>query len=153
MTPYERIALWNQKAGKSPLSPDDEAYWILLENQTQRIEEELYELRKALRKRKLAKILDAGCDLEVVVAGLNYISGLEYESAIERVLENNELKVVTDRQLVEDSIEPYRQKGIETKIVEVTLEGKSYYSLHRVEDDKILKLNNHIKVDLSDIVT
>jgi TusA-related sulfurtransferase len=79
--------------------------------------------------------------------------GLEYKSAIERVLDNNELKVVTDRQLVEDSIEPYRQKGIETKIVEVTLEGESYYSLHRVEDDKILKLNNHVKVDLSDIVT
>lgn len=153
MTPYERIALWNQKAGKSPISPDDEAYWILLENQTQRIEEELRELRKALKKRNLAKLLDAGCDLEVVVAGLNYICGLEYKSAIERVLDNNELKVVTDRQLVEDSIEPYRQKGIETKIVEVTLDGESYYSLHRVEDDKILKLNNHTQVDLSDIVT
>ncbi|MBP0028256.1 hypothetical protein [Roseofilum sp. Guam] len=152
MTPYERIALWNQKAGKSPVSPKDEAYWVLLENQTQRIEEELRELRKVLKKRNLAKLLDAGCDLDVVVSGLNYICGLEYKSAIERVLDNNELKVVKDRQLVEDSIEPYRQKGIETKIVEVTLDGESYYSLHRVEDDKILKLNNHTKVDLSDIV-
>ncbi|MBP0012782.1 MAG: hypothetical protein J7545_20630 [Roseofilum sp. SBFL] len=152
MTPYERIALWNQKAGKSPVSPDDEAYWVLLENQTQRIEEELRELRTALKKRNLAKLLDAGCDLEVVVSGLNYMCCLEYKSAIQRVLDNNELKVVKDRQLVEDSIEPYRQKGIETKIVEVTLDGESYYSLHRVEDDKILKLNNHTKVDLSDII-
>ena len=123
------------------------------------------------------EILDAGCDLDVVVAGLNFLSGHDYDGAIEAVLGNNDLKYTYNRTdaekaltkvLIKDGKSTHRivevQVGamVDSEVTVRDLELSGYdaliidgtphviaYSVHRNSDDKICKLLNHPTVDLS----
>ena len=114
------------------------------------------------------EILDAGCDLDVVVAGLNFLSGHAYSHAIEEVLANNDAKYTGVVDFAIDSLESY---GDGHRIVSTHIEVESsqrdelmeggfityvkngslfaiFHTVHRDEDDKIMKLLGHPKVDL-----
>ena len=124
------------------------------------------------------EILDAGCDLDVVVAGTNFISGHDYQGAINSVLDNNDVKythilddasaalahlgeedhnIVATKVLIDfddenlsitDGIENLIEHGYTAQ--EIDGNAVVYqYSVHRNSDDKICKLLNHPKVDLS----
>ena len=107
------------------------------------------------------EILDAGCDLDVVVSGCNFLSGHDYEGAINEVLGNNDVKYTLNYEVVEASIKAdYSEEthevvssqftGVdEDSGIEIPLIA---FSIHRKADDKICKLSNHPKVDLSPFV-
>lgn len=122
------------------------------------------------------EILDAGCDLDVVVAGLNFLSGHDYDGAIEVVLGNNDLKYTYNRTDAEKALlkagpsthsiievpvevedEDVSARDLELSGYDVWFDGKVThviaYSVHRDSDDKICKLLNHPTVDLSPFVT
>jgi hypothetical protein len=118
--------------------------------------------------RQHQEILDAGCDLDVVVAGLNFLSGHAYSLAIEEVLANNDAKYTGVVDFAIDSLESY---GDGHRIVSTHIEVESsqrddlleggfttyikngllfaiFHTVHRDKDDKIMKLLGHPKVDL-----
>ena len=124
------------------------------------------------------EILDAGCDLDVVVAGTNFISGHNYQGAIDTVLGNNDVKythilddanaalqslgadthsIVATKVLIDfddenlsndDGMENLREHGFTVEEIDGNV-AVNQYSVHRNSDDKICKLLNHPKVDLS----
>jgi hypothetical protein len=114
------------------------------------------------------EILDAGCDLDVVVAGLNFLAGHAYSLAIEEVLANNDAKYTGTVDFAIDSLESY---GAGHRVVSTHIEVDSsqrdelmesgfmtyvrngllftvFHTVHRDADDKIMKLLGHPKVDL-----
>jgi hypothetical protein len=104
------------------------------------------------------EIADALCDLDVVVAGGAFLSGHDHESAINAVLENNDVKYTTDHSFARESLEAL---GADTHhIVTVELRDGNlktsypthYSSVHRNSDDKICKLLNHPKVNLTEFL-
>ena len=119
------------------------------------------------------EILDAGCDLDVVVAGANFLSGHEYDGAIDAVLNNNDVKYTGDHKFAQascgalgeghavvrvqiDASEMSEDEINDGNFVTFVSGGllKSFvYSVHRTSDDKICKLIDHPKVDLSPFVT
>lgn len=106
------------------------------------------------------EILDAGCDLDVVVSGANFLAGHDYESAINEVLDNNDVKFTCDLDFAEESLKALGEDTHE--IVAVQFDGVDEesqisipllaFSVHRKADDKICKLLNHPRVNLSPFV-
>lgn len=131
------------------------------------------------RKKWAQEVLDAGCDLDVVVSGLNYLSGHDYSGAITAVLDNNDEKYTHDLTFAELSLKKYGEghniKQVDCRIDnllsgdQATVEQMDklgydlfqdgdgvmfcrLYSVHRDSDDKICKLLNHPSVDLAPFV-
>lgn len=202
MSTFNRVALWNTLCGKVAPEFGTPEYFDTLFNQSERIAEELEELREAIiiadtcSKLMLdpdcdtsttfeingksyfvdqdtlnsahQEILDAGCDLDVVVAGANFLSGHAYEPAIEAVLANNDAKYTADLEFARLSLANYgdghsirstkvemdtsqNDELIEGGFTTYISNGKLFavvHTVHRDEDDKIMKLDNHPKVDL-----
>lgn len=150
MNTYEQVAQWNEKAGKK-VTPKigTTAYWKSLADQFNRISEELTELYEAIETKDIKKLVDSGGDLDVTVAGLNYLSGADYPSTINSILSNNDLKINKDKKIVEQWQFYWEANGVECSIVESEVNGETYYSLHRDSDDKILKYAKFPEVDLS----
>ena len=207
---FERVSTWNTLCGKDAEVIGTPEYFASLVNQGKRIQEELDEYFLAvdacqrlantdngqtiqikgesvtvdddLREHWMVEILDAGCDLDVTVAGANYLAGHQYGDAIGRVLSNNDEKYTYDRTKAEAALlklgssthriveVPVRidihecddpevvkdkEKMAELGYDTVELYGAIcvyVYSVHRNEDDKICKLLNHPKVDMSDLI-
>lgn len=116
------------------------------------------------------EILDAGCDLDVVVSGANFLAGHDYDGAIDAVLSNNDVKYTGDIKFAQKSLEALGADTHEIKRVKIDVsdedqdelaeanyvtfrsDGKLMafvYSVHRIKDDKICKLLDHPKVDLA----
>lgn len=151
---YKVVSRWNEAAGKIPAEKGTPEYWKTLENQVDRIQEELDETKEAIANRDLVELLDGGCDLDVTVAGLNFLTDLPYEEAISRVLANNEAKLTTDFDEADDAVRHYEGLAhpIPCYVVTVTVDDETYYSVHREFDDKIMKLLDHPRVSLKDLV-
>lgn len=149
---FTRVAEWNKRCNKEPLEKGTDAYWDALDNQVARIQEELDEAREAIAIRSNIELLDAGCDLNVVVSGLNFLAGGSYDEAIDRVLSNNELKYTTDADEALQTAEMYSNRKMECEVQSVVDEGEVYHSVHRVSDNKIMKLKGHPTVTLSDLI-
>lgn len=152
MGTFEQVSIWNQKADKSPEEVGTEEYWKSLENQLERIQEEVDETREAIGNRDLKGVVDGGCDIDVTSAGLNYLVNGAQDQAMQAVLDNNDLKVTEDYCEAFDTQGVYQSKGLDCGIHEAEVEGKKWYSVHRMSDDKILKLLGHPKVDLSEFI-
>lgn len=188
MNVFQTVMNWNLICGKSAPEYRSEEYYKALRNQAERIQEELNELTDALDQRDAAlaegqltgtiedkideEILDAGCDLDVVVSGLNFLASHDYMGAITAVLQNNDMKYTHKFSVAKDALEHYGD-GHEIKSVFTRLNpdenisldmlkdagydvqfqdgvaGVHMYSVHRESDDKICKLLNHPKVDLT----
>lgn len=149
---FSAVKLWNAKANNvSPVIGTD-AYWEKLQQQAERIQEELNETFKAIAERDLTEALDGGVDLDVTVSGFNGLLGLDYQAGIDMVLDNNDLKVTTDFAEADESRIFYESKGLGAHIQTATVDGVIWYSVHRNSDNKIMKFLDHPKVDLSPIV-
>lgn len=172
MNTFERVAMWNIICDKQAPEHGTEAYYKALANQAERIAEELKELVEAINNRDDKEILDAGCDLDVVVAGLNFLHGHDYEGAIDAVLSNNDEKYTYDRRVAEaallklgtrtHNIHEYQIKidenlsQEERDELDITLLGDveyaSIYTVHRISDDKICKFLEHPEVNLEEFI-
>lgn len=156
LTTYEKVALWNERCGKVPPKVGTDEYWEALDNQAQRIEEELNELKQAIEERDFTETFDALLDLDVVVSGGAYLSGGDYHGGINEVLKNNDRKFTSLWETIDVVYYHYKTMGIETKIYKVKnndlFDVEAFYSVHRVSDDKVMKFPGHPPVDLSPFI-
>jgi hypothetical protein len=151
LSTFENVKSFNERWGKTPPSIGSDEYWLALENQLERIKEELEETILAVKERNMSEVLDGGCDMDVVVSGFNYLAGHDYEGAIQAVCDENHTKYTTDYDFAEETLETlYDVDNYDITIVE---EGANvYYSVHRISDNKVCKLIGHPKVDLSSFI-
>lgn len=152
MNTFERVSEWNARAGNVPEAVGSDEYFLSLWNQAERVREELNELYEAIAKRDIKGVVDAGLDLDVVVAGVNYLSKCDYTGGIDAVLSNNDLKISTSLEEAEQTVEFYKAQNVETYINEYEGINSTLFTVKRKSDNKILKYENFPSVDLTPFV-
>ena len=149
----ESVRNWNIKCAKQPAEPFTPEYWKALGDQAERLLEEAKELANAVKARDRKESVDALADIHYVLAGAVFQSQHEHDGAMKSVCENNDLKYFTTRSEAEEAAGKILQQTGEDIIVKDALfEGKTYYSIHRVSDSKVMKPVGHPKVDLSPFI-
>lgn len=142
-----RVSQWNERCNnKAPELNDPERKVILL-NQLARLQEELDETIKAVKEEDEVETLDGIADLMVVLEGVCYLSRLDTKAAFELVMDNNNLKYERDFSTAFNAL----LDSSHCLHCSETSDGK-FYSIHRISDNKICKLPNHPRVDLSGLV-
>lgn len=144
---------WNIKCANRPAEPYSDAYWLSLKNQAERLQEEVTELVEAIKARDRLETVDAQADIQVVLAGLIFLSQHDHDGAMLEVCKNNDQKYFTSRSECEHAawlIE--KESGVSVNVQPSEFEGKTYWSIHRESDNKIMKPIGHPKVDLSPYV-
>lgn len=94
--------------------------------------------------------MDALCDLEYVLSGTTVQMGMyeNFDEAFDRVHESNMSKMCRTRKELDDTLQSYKEKGID-----VFYEEKNGgYIVKRSIDDKTLKNLYYNAVDLKDLV-
>jgi predicted HAD superfamily Cof-like phosphohydrolase len=156
MTGIEKIKNWRSCFG---LPNRDTPQVVTLEESNlafNLIVEETSELKHALHpesnwffyKPNLAEIADAIGDLYFVVTQAAMIHGLDPEMLIDRVYKSNMSKLCHTEDEAQDSIDAYREKGIDTYYNYLS-DGK--YIIKRTSDDKVLKGINFFEPDWTDL--
>ncbi|MDX1407014.1 MAG: nucleoside triphosphate pyrophosphohydrolase family protein [Saprospiraceae bacterium] len=111
------------------------------------LQEELDELRDAIRDNDLVEVADALCDLQYVLSGavLEFGLGQQFADLFDEVQRSNMSKVCSTREIAERTVEYYRrEKGIEGHVVE--RDGR--YLVYRTSDQKVLKSVEYSPADL-----
>ena len=152
MSTYGKVAKWNKRCGNEPQLAGTEAYYAAVSNQLKRIAEELNEAAEAITEKNLLELVDAGLDLDVVVSGLNYLIGGDYDAGIAKVLGNNDLKYTKSKKKAKNWLAYHEDNGVEVYLQETEVGSQIFYCVRRNEDGKILKPGNFHKVDLTDVL-
>jgi hypothetical protein len=162
MSTYNDVKQFNERCGKSPEKVGTVEYWASLQAQLDLILEELKETQVAINDKDLTELVDGGADMDVTVAGLNFLSGSLYQGAIKTVCSNNNSKYSTDRTFVYEEAERYEGKGIEVYVNEYKensvdeasgeLTTIFFYCIRLKKTGKIMKFFNHEKVGLDKFV-
>lgn len=148
---YKEVSEWNLKCGNHPSTVGSEPYWNALTQQIARIEEELAEVKEAVAKRDLDNLIKEGCDLDVTVSGFNFLLNVDYETAIGRVLVNNDEKVTLNIHKADQWRDHYTSLKVMVCINTSSFGEDLHYCVKRIEDDKVMKPPSLSKVDLSSI--
>lgn len=149
----QAVSDWNIKCANLPAEIYTDEYWVNLQNQAKCLQEEVDELVAAIKARDRYETVDAQADIQVVLDGLIFMSQHDHDGAMQAVCDNNDHKYRTnpvDASYLASEI--YDAKGEDVQVLTSELNGKKYYSVHRVSDNKIMKSPNHPKVDLSKFV-
>lgn len=149
----ESVRAWNLKCAKQPAQLFTPEYWKALDNQAARLKEEVDELVDAIKARDRKEAVDALADIQYVLNGAVFQSQHDHEGAMQAVCENNDLKYSASRSEAEQWAGEIEKKTGESVHVKAgQYEGRTYYSVHRDSDSKIMKPVNHPKVDLSPFI-
>lgn len=143
----QRVIDWHKNCGKNIQPIGSKAYWTSIENQLERIAEELKEVQVEVRNRDLEKLISEICDLEFVVQGLAMMVQHDHQEAMNRIFASNDRKYTKYQAVAEDVVKQYGEKGVLCRIVE----SNGYFSVHRNHDDKIMKFPDHVNANLSDL--
>ena len=111
------------------------------------LEEELEELKDAIRDNDLVEAADAFCDIQYVLSGaiLEFGLGEKFAELFAEVQRSNMSKICSTREIAERTLDYYRvEKGIEGRIVE--RDGK--FLVYRITDQKVLKSVEYSPADL-----
>lgn len=103
------------------------------------IEEELEEVKHALRSKDIIEMVDGLGDLFWVVVRAMQSAGVDVDKTIEAIYESNMSKLATSKEEAEASVKRYEEMGIKTDFKKV---GKKYYKIFRLMDNKVLKSIN-----------
>lgn len=131
----------------SPVIPDSDRCRLRINL----LEEELRELKEAIRKKDIVEAADAFADLQYVLSGAILEFGLapSFREIFEEVQRSNMSKVCETRADAEATLDHYRkQKGMEGEIVEK--DGK--FLVYRLSDRKVLKSIRYSEANLRKIV-
>lgn len=148
MSTYKKVRVWNARCGNNPVPAGTEEYYANVLNQLKRVAEELNETIEAAHQKDLLGVIDGGLDLDVTVAGLNYLVGADYDAGIKLVLDNNELKYTKSKKKAANWVFFHEDNGVDVYLQETIIGSQTYYCVKRNEDGKILKYGNFPKVDL-----
>jgi hypothetical protein len=147
---YERTVLFNQLAGKNPpTNPDSIEFTRAMLKQIERVQEELNELKDAINVNDKEGIIDGVVDINVCslyMGEMLFEAGYKIDGACLEVARNNLTKITEDYSIACKSAEQYGESYC--YIDTVKFNGGYYYSVKRVDDDKILKPINYTSVSL-----
>jgi len=112
------------------------------------IEEELNELKEAIRNNDLIEVADALCDIQYVLSGaiLEFGLGEKFKLLFEEVQRSNMSKTCKSLKEAKLTQDHYLQKdGTESEIAQ----RKNEYIVYRKGDGKVLKSVNYSPADLN----
>lgn len=115
------------------------------------IQEELDELKEAVKNNDIVEIADAFTDIQYVLSGalLEFGMANKFEELFNEVHSSNMSKTCDTIQEAEKTVDMYLQKdGTESYIKE---KGNKYF-VYRSSDNKVLKSINYRKADLKKII-
>ena len=152
MSTYNKVAKWNDRCGNRPLPAGTPQYYEALQNQLARIVEEANEAQTAIQDGNILEVIDAGLDLDVVVAGFNYLAGGDYNAGIDLVLGNNDLKYTKSKRKAQNWLTYNIDNGTDSYLSEAVVGSQTFYCVRRKGDAKIMKPGNFPKVDLTPVL-
>lgn len=151
----ERITKFNHIAGKAPLGfsreASSEAIWKQIEDQAERVYEEAKEMLDAVKERNMTEVLDGHLDVwytNSYIQDLLQAIDVDVKGAKVVVVENNDSKYTTSREYAEISARIYLEDDIEVYIDPYVYNSVVYYTVKRVEDNKVMKLKDHQRPEL-----
>jgi NTP pyrophosphatase (non-canonical NTP hydrolase) len=103
------------------------------------VEEELEEVKHALRSKDIIEMVDGLGDLFWVVVRAMQSAGVDVDKTIDAIYDSNMSKLATSKEEAEASVKRYEEMGIKTGFKKV---GKKYYKIFRLMDNKVLKSIN-----------
>lgn len=114
------------------------------------LQEELDELKKAIKEDNLVEIADALCDLQYVLSGavLEFGMGEKFVKMFDEVQRSNMSKACTSEEEAQLTEKKYNKKGVETFYEK----SGDKFNVYRKSDDKVLKSINYSEVDLKSIL-
>lgn len=114
------------------------------------LQEELDELKDAIKNKDLVEVADALCDLQYVLAGavLEFGLGEKFVELFNEVQRSNMSKACATEQEAEDTIAHYRAKGEEA----YAQKSLDKINVHRLSDQKVLKNKYYSPADLKTIL-
>lgn len=116
------------------------------------IEEELNELKAAVKERDMTEVLDAIADCIYVLHGMGHSFGLDINKAFALVHESNMTKLDTTEKRAQESVEYLKKHKSEyTPAYRKTSDGKKWLIYDSVTG-KVLKSKFYKPVDLSSLV-
>lgn len=140
----ERVCAWNESAGNS-MGDRRVGSWVSVWRQYELLKEEFHETRVAIERRDVIETVDGCVDVMVVAVGLMHRLGLteqEIKDSIDEILSANESKFTADRRVARDTVEKFRDKGVEVEFSDVSpYVGK----VIRSEDQKTYPIGKIIK--------
>ncbi len=130
---------------KPTLIPPNRSYLRL-----ELLQEELDELRDAVREDNIIGVADALADLQYVLSGavLEFGLGSRFKDLFDEVHRSNMSKACVDLKEAADTKEKYAKEGVETYFKEVD----GTYLVYRAYDHKVLKSINYSPANLAQIV-
>lgn len=146
-----RVAIWNTRCSNTPATRGTKEWKVAMLNQLKRLQEELDETVKAVEQEDELEVLDGLVDLQVVLDGSVFLSGLDAEKAFDAVMDNNDLKYTQSYDEAFDAVQHYGPDKFNIQEY-VDKDDISYFSVHRNSDNKICKLLEHPKVDLEEFL-
>lgn len=146
-----RVAIWNTRCSNSPAVRGTKEWKIAMLNQLERLQEELDETKVAVEQGDELETLDGLVDIRVVLDGAVFLSRLSVDEAFDAVMDNNDLKYTQNYDEAFDAVQHY---GADKFNIQewVDKDDISYFSVHRNSDNKICKLLDHPKVDLTEFL-
>jgi predicted HAD superfamily Cof-like phosphohydrolase len=115
------------------------------------MQEELDEIKEAIKNNNITEVLDGLCDLLYVLNGsiLEFGMGEIFDNSFEEVQRSNMSKACVSQQEALATLSHYKQKdGTEGRYEEVN--GK--YIVYRNSDNKVLKSINYSPADFSETI-
>ncbi|XAO54272.1 phosphoribosyl-ATP pyrophosphohydrolase-like protein [Yersinia phage vB_YenM_P778] len=144
----QAVRALNIKMGNAPLEPHTDAWWTSLTNQAGFLLEETKEVIEAIQLKDKTNIMKEIADVQVVLDGLIYLAGHDHDAVMEAVCANNDLKVTTDMQLAMKRAWDIDNTGDNVYINRADYQGKAYFTVKRVADNKMMKPVDLPKVDM-----
>lgn len=114
------------------------------------IEEELEELREAIKDTDIIEIADALCDIQYVLSGAILEFGLAdcFSELFKEVQRSNMSKLCNSIEEADRTIEYYRRQGISCNFIK----KGDYYAVYRESDNKVMKSVEYSPANLKRII-
>ena len=139
--------------GNQPAMGDHWEVWKQIKAQSKLILEEVNELEDACSEEDLLEVLDAVMDIKYLNTYLEHLLeayGCKTKLAWETVCSNNAQKITNSLSYAKQS-KGHREYeiGEECYVDETIFEGEQMFTVKRCSDNKVMKLLNHERPDLS----
>lgn len=114
------------------------------------LQEELDELKQAIKDQNIVEIADALCDLQYVLSGavLEFGLGKKFVTLFNEVQRSNMSKACNNQEEAEATIEFYNKRGVDA----YSEPSGEKINVHRTSDNKVLKSINYSPADLKSII-
>lgn len=156
---FQNILEFNQAFGVETYSSKNNNIFIdnlkLLNYRMSLIEEEVTELRDAIKNRDFVEIIDALADIEYVVIGAYTALGIDADKAFDIVHKSNMSKLCKTKEEAQKTVKYYLENvvklGYDSPNYRLSDDG-IHYVVYNESTSKILKSINYTPADFSNII-